>query len=200
MDPRVTELHCIMPMANVRSVEAHGLLSYARAAAMDHASVAMQPVQDRRDQKVVPGGLKLHQYANLYFHARNPMLYKRLGEADALCVLRISTEVLALDGAVISDQNAASDYVRFLHPSQWQFLDFDAIYAMNWKHPGDQIAEWRHKSRKCAEVLVPHRVESRFLRGAYVIDAQAEQRLRGLGFEMPISIDPVLFFRQAGEV
>ena len=189
-----------MPMTNIRSVVAHGLLSYARAAALAHASVAMQPVQDRRDQKIVPGGLKLHQYANLYFHARNPMLYKRLGEADALCVLRISTEVLALDGAVISDQNAASDYVRFLHPSQWQFLDFDAIYAMNWKHPDDQIAEWRHKSRKCAEVLVPNRVESRFLRGAYVIDAQAEQRLRGLGFEMPISVDPVLFFRQAGGV
>jgi len=200
MDPRVTELHCIMPMANIGSVVTHGLLSYERAAALAHASVAMQPVQDRRDQKVVPGGLKLHQYANLYFHARNPMLYKRLGEADALCVLRVSTEVLALDGTVISDQNAASDYVRFLHPSQWQFLDFDAIYAMNWKHPDDQIAEWRHKSRKCAEVLVPHRVESRFLRGAYVIDVQAQQRLLALGCGLPVSVAPVLFFRQAGGV
>ena len=80
MDPRVTELHCIMPMANVASVLIHGLLSYERAAKLPHHSVALQPAQDLRDKKHVPGGLKLHQYANLYFHARNPMLHKRLPE------------------------------------------------------------------------------------------------------------------------
>ncbi|UIJ46246.1 DUF4433 domain-containing protein [Sphingomonas cannabina] len=117
MDPRVAELHCIMPIANLPSVLAHGILSYERAAQLQHASVAMQPVQDRRDQRRVPQGLRLHQYANLYFHARNPMLYKRLGEAGSLCVLRVSLDVLAMPGAVITDSNAASDYARFLHPS-----------------------------------------------------------------------------------
>ena len=96
MDPRVTELHCIMPTANIASVMAHGILSYERAAKLQHRSVAMQPVQDRRDHKQVPGGLKLHQYANLYFHARNPMLFKRLNDAAELCVLRVSTQVLAI--------------------------------------------------------------------------------------------------------
>jgi hypothetical protein len=127
MDPRVTELHCIMPMANIASVMRHGILSYERAAKLAHHSVALQPVQDKRDQKHVPGGMKLHQYANLYFHARNPMLFKRLSEVDSLCVLRVSKEVLGIKGAVISDQNAASDYVRFLDPSQWKFLAFDDI-------------------------------------------------------------------------
>src|SRR6266702_230791 len=98
-----------MPIANIGSVILHGILSYERAAKLEHHSVAMQPVQDRRDQKQVPGGLRLHQYANLYFHARNPMMFKRLAEAPDLCVLRVSTEVLQLEGAVISDQNAASD-------------------------------------------------------------------------------------------
>lgn len=200
MDPRVTELHCIMPIANTISVLAHGILSYERAAALPHASVALQPVQDRRDQKVVPGGLRLHQYANLYFHARNPMLFKRLGEAAGLCVLRVSTDVLAVDGAVISDQNAASDWARFLHPSQWAQLPFDDIFALDWRHPDDQVAYWRHKARKCAEVLVPQMVESRHLRGAYVIDLQARQRLLGRGFSLPVSINPVLFFQQAGGV
>ncbi|EQD40247.1 hypothetical protein B1B_14996, partial [mine drainage metagenome] len=74
MDSRVTELHSIMPISNIGSVMTHGVLSYERAARLAHHSVALQPVQDRRDQKQVPGGLKLHQYANLYFHARNPML------------------------------------------------------------------------------------------------------------------------------
>jgi ssDNA thymidine ADP-ribosyltransferase, DarT len=195
MDARVTELHCIMPIDNVPSVVAHGILSYERAARLTHRSVAMQPVQDRRDQKQVPGGLKLHQYANLYFHARNPMLYKRLNEANQLCVLRVSTEVLAINGSVICDRNAASDYVRFLHPAQWNLLPFDDIYAMDWRHPGDQVAYWRHKTIKCAEVLVPHRIEPEFLRGAYVIDSAAATRLAAQKPGLPATVNPVLFFR-----
>lgn len=74
MDARVTEFHCIMPIGNVPSVLEHGILSYELAAKLAHHSVAMPEVQDLRDKKQVPGGLKLHQYANLYFHARNPML------------------------------------------------------------------------------------------------------------------------------
>lgn len=46
----------------------------------------MAEAQERRDRKQVPGGLRLHQYANLYFHARNPMLYARLTQASTLCV------------------------------------------------------------------------------------------------------------------
>ena len=184
-----------MPMANVASVLIHGFLSYERAAKLPHHSVALQPVQDLRDKKHVPGGLKLHQYANLYFHARNPMLHKRLPELNALCVLRVSTQVLALPGAVITDQNAASDYVRFYAPGQWQLLDWDDIFAMDWRHPGDQIAYWRHKSRKCAEALIPHKVEPRFLTGAYVVDVAAGARLAAFGCTLPIAADPVLFFR-----
>ena len=195
MDPRVIELHCIMPMDNIPSVLEHGILSYERAAKLKHHSVAMQPVQDRRDQKQVPGGMKLHQYANLYFHARNPMLFKRKDEAPNLCVLSVSTSVLALPGTVISDQNAASDYVRFLDPSQWELLDFDDIYAMDWRHPNDQISYWRHKARKCAEVLVKERVDPRFLIGAYVLDDRAAARLGGLGFTLAVKVSPEIFFR-----
>lgn len=195
MDPRITELHCIMPMGNIGSVMAHGILSYERAAKLTHHSVAMQPVQDRRDQKHVPGGLKLHQYANLYFHARNPMLFKRLGEASELCVLRVSIEVFEQQGTVLTDCNAASDYVRFLAPSQWGVLNFDDIYAMDWRHPGNPARYYQHRSRKCAEVLVPHQVEPKFVVGAYVVDAAAAGRLAALGFGLPIVVDPVLFFR-----
>lgn len=163
MDPRVTELHSIMPIANLPSVLAHGILSYERATRLRHASVAMQPVQDRRDQKRVPQGLRLHQYANLYFHARNPMLYKRLAEAESLCVLRVSLDVLPICDVVITDSNAASDYVRFLHRSQWALIDFDDVFAPDWRHPNDPTRYFQHKSRKCAEVLVPHRVPAELL-------------------------------------
>lgn len=110
-------------------------------------------------------------------------------------MLRVSTKVLNLEGAVISDQNAASDYVRFLHPRQWQLLDYDAIYAMDWRHPGNPAAYYRHSSQKCAEVLIPHRVEPRFLVGAYVCDELSKKRLENLELALPVALNPVLSFR-----
>lgn len=195
MDPRVTEFHCIMPIENLGSVMQHGILSYERVAKLPHRSVALQPVQDRRDQTQVPGGMKLHQYANLYFHARNPMMYKRQAEVPGLCVLRVSTDVLRIDGAAITDQNAASNYVRFLAPQQWSVLDFDDIFAMDWNHPDDQVRHWRHKSRKCAEMLVPHAVEPRFVTGAYVADPAAALKVSAVAPKLPVVVNPVLFFR-----
>jgi hypothetical protein len=184
-----------MPIENIPSVLEFGILANERAKVLKHRSVAMQEVQDRRDKKKVPGGLRLHQYANLYFHARNPMLYKRKGEAADLCVLRISTDLRHEQGVVFTDCNAASDYVRFLHPSQARLLPFDAIFALDWRHADDEIAQIRHRSQKCAEILVPHRVDARFFIGAYVVDAVGLERLRTVGFKLPITIDAEMFFR-----
>lgn len=129
MDPRVTELQCIMPVKNIPSVLKHGILSNERAAKLPHDSVAMTEAQKRRDPKQVPGGLRLHQYANLYFHARNPMMYSRQEKAPDLCVLCVALEVLQLKGVVVADRNAAGNWVRFLHPSQWSLLDFESDFC-----------------------------------------------------------------------
>ena len=197
MNARITEFQCIMPLENIPSVLKLGILSNERSAKIEHHSVAMEDVQEKRELKHVPGGLKLHQYANLYFHARNPMLYKRKGEINNLCVLRISTEILQLPGVVFADCNASSPYVRFLAPSQWALLDYEAIYAMDWnrQHANDPYAYRIHKARKCAEVLVPHVVETKFFIGAYVVDEAAKSKLQALGFDLAVTIDSEMFFR-----
>jgi hypothetical protein len=197
MNPQVTEFQSIMPLENIPSVLRLGILSHDRVAKLEHRSVAMAEVQEKRDQKHVPGGLKLHQYANLYFHARNPMLYKRKDEAGSLCVLRVSIEVYELPGVVFADCNASSPYVRFYAPSQSHLLDFEAIYALDWnrQHGNDEHARRVHKAKKCAEVLVPNFVEARHILGAYVVDHAVHSRLRELGFDRPITIDSGMFFR-----
>jgi hypothetical protein len=191
---KIEEFQSIMPIRNVPSVLEHGILSHERMAKLPHASVAMQEVQERRDQVRIPGGLMLHQYANLYFHARNPMMFKRKEEAGILTVLRISTEAWHIPGAVIADQNAATDWVRFLSIEQAVLLDLEAIYARDWRHPNDPIAYRRHRAKKCAEFLVPHCLPAHFITGAYVVNEQAELELAGLGFTLPIEIDADLFF------
>ena len=164
------------------------------AARLRHFDISMQAIQERRDKVQVPRGLKLHQYANLYFHARNPMLFKRKSEVERLCVLQVSIAVFNLPGTVITDQNASSDYVRFLPPSAINGLELEKIYAEDWRHPNDPIAYYRHKSQKCAEVLVPHVIPPEFITGAYVVDESAKSALFGTGFPHTITIHPFLFW------
>lgn len=194
MSDRVKRLHCIMPIANVASVMRHGILSHERAAKLPHRSVAMIEIQDRRDKVQVPGGHRLHQYANLYFHARNPMMYKRKDQAATCCVLRVKRDVLRLDGVVLTDQNASSDYVRFLSPAQIGQIDFDLVYADDWRHPGDPIAYYRHKAAKCAEVLVPYCVPPDLIDAAYVCADTVAATLKASGFARTVVVDPHLFF------
>jgi hypothetical protein len=59
---------------------------------------------------------------------------------------------------VIADQNAVSKYVRFYGSAKLYSLDLGYIFALNWKHPEDQIEEWKHSSAKCAEALVPNQI------------------------------------------
>lgn len=194
MPQRVTELHCIMPINNVASVVQNGLLSYERAKKLSHSSIAMAEVQEQRDRKTVPRGLKLHQYANLYFCARNPMMYKRKVEVDSICILRFDRKVMSLPNVVLTDQNAASDYVCFYsYPEGLGKINFDLVFATSWSDT-NQIEYWRKKSRKCAEVLVPYTVSPEYIRGAYCGTQRAVNSLKGSGFPHPVTINGDLFF------
>lgn len=188
------EFQNITPICNIPSILANGILSYVKAEKLPHKSVALQGVQDQRDAKTVTGGLPLHQYANVYFHARNPMMSRRRNEAQQLCVLRVSTQILQIPGAVITDQNAASKYVRFSAPDRLRHMNLDYVFARSWKYPDNQIEEWRHSSAKCAEALIPHQIPPTFLLGAYVVSESAKASLISLGFQLPIQIDADLFF------
>ena len=68
-----------------------GILSYRQAAKQcpKHASVADVVVQGRRDE--------VHRYANLYFHARNPMMYRLKDRAHQLCVLAVDITIALLE-------------------------------------------------------------------------------------------------------
>ena len=143
---KLVEFQNITPLVNITLILEHGILSHAQASKLPHHSVALQEVQDKRDQKQIPGGLALHEYANVYFHARNPMMSRRRNEAHSLYVLRVSTEILNISGAVITDQNAVSKYVKFSAPDRLKFMNLDYVFAVDWKHPDDQIEEWRHRT------------------------------------------------------
>lgn len=192
------ELHYICPITNLASILENGILSHRRATRLPHRSIAKQDVQDKRARVQIPRGLALHEYANLYICGRNPTLLRMIsnaGDAKDLCVLRVNTNVLDLAGTVITDQNAASEYRLFrLSPNGLAIVDEEMVFAEYWTHPDDQIQGWRHRSIKCAEVLVPNRIRSTAIMGAYVASEAVRDALAGTFPELPLQVDEHLFF------
>ena len=193
----IKELHNIMPIVNIPSVMEHGILSHnlRKRLRISNHSVAMNVVQNRREKKIVKGGRPLHDYANLYFDAHNPMLSKVIEYNDEICVLRFSPEVLDLPEVVITDRNAAADIVAFYpYTNGLEKLDFGLIYARFWLHPDNPMLQEDHKSVKCAEILVLDCVEAKYIIGAYVYNEQAEKALKDVGFYGKIRTNSELFF------
>ena len=79
------ELQYITPIANVTSIIQHGIVCFDRAQALGAVSVANEEVQVIRATRKVQGGLSLHSYVCLYFHARNPMLSEIRSRCEELC-------------------------------------------------------------------------------------------------------------------
>lgn len=193
----LTELQYITPIKNVPSIRHLGILSHREAERIAHDSVAKQEIQDRRAQVVVPGGRPLHEYANLYICARNPMMYLRRDRHAELCVLRISPDVLDLPCVVVTDANASAQelYVRFAPgPEGLVNVDRALTFAEYWTDP-DPIRQYRMKSMKCAEVLVPDRVAPEFIHGAYVSCEESLARFNALGVSIAPVVNGYLFFR-----
>ena len=192
----VKELYYITLIANVSSIIEKGILSYKLSEKLPHESLAMEVIQDRRKNKRIPGTKRfLHEYANLYFDAHNPMLSKRRNQNDQICILCVNASVLDLPGVIISDQNAASSYVRFFPVAAGlAALDKDKVFATFWLHPENQIEEWAHSSVKCAEVLIPDRVETKYVIGAYVANQIALKAFEELKIQLTVCIKNDIFF------
>ncbi len=191
----VTELYYITQITNVPSILKQGILSNRLSSKLPHDSIAMPEMQDKRENKRIPGAGMLHDYANLYFDAHNPMLSKRRDRNSEICILRISATVLELPGVIVSDRNAASSYVRFYPVNEGlTAINRERLFARYWTHPGNQYEEWSHKSYKCAEVLVPSKIAPEYILGALVANQAALESLRTLESKLPVEIKNGIFF------
>ena len=123
------------------------------------------------------------------------MLYVLQSRHADLCILRVTTEALDLPGGIIADSNASSDYARFAPaPRGLSIVDKEMTFAEYWTHP-DPYEGMRRKSAKCAEVLVPDRIDPGLIVGAYVSCPEAKVALEATGVDIPVTVNPYLFFR-----
>lgn len=194
----VDELYYIVPLDNIASIITTGILSNARASRIAHSSVAMTAIQERRDNVRVPGGRPLHEYANLYFCARNPMMFKivRTSGSDGIAVLAVDASILEAPGVVIADGNASSGYTRFAaSPSGLVLIDHVRVHAERWDRYELPPDYWEHKRVKCAEVLVPDRVPPELIIRAIVPSAPLKARVTPIVAGRPVAVATTVFFR-----
>jgi hypothetical protein len=193
------ELGYIVLFATVPSILQHGILSHNRAAKLEHEDIALADVQDKRAKVIVPtpnGGRRLHDFANVYINARNPMLLKKSDIHHRTAVLRVSSNVLDIPGAVVTDMNAGSNYVHFsAAPNGLSIVDYDRTSAEWWSKHSDQRDIWRHSAQMCAEILVPNVIPAAHITGAFVVNEGAAQKLRALVPGLTVNVNARLFFK-----
>lgn len=188
----VTYLSYITDAKNVPSILEHGILCHNLVQEIHHVSVADAEVQALRAAKSLPNGEALHDYANLYFWARNAMMY-RLRELADICALRVDPAVLDIQGVHYSSRNAAVRGAEF-HPFRGNFdhLDKATVYSGSWMTDDGRDEDKMEIMQ--AEVLVPGRVDRDYLDAVYVRSDEDRTRLGGYFGGLDCRVHGGLFF------
>lgn len=172
----VDELHYIAHIDNLDSILEHGILCRYRAEQLPGGlmkSIANPDILARRAKRSIPGRSPLDRYANLFFNARNAMLYsmpiKQGIPFQDITVLRVEPSVLCLPGVVITYINAAAKEIPSWHTVKegLSLIDKEELFAKYWTH-NNPIKEQCHRQRMMAEVLVPDKVPPKYIAGAYL--------------------------------
>jgi hypothetical protein len=191
----INELHFITHIGNVPSIIQEGIVSRNKAIRdrINNHDISMGSVQDWRSGKKIPGTRnELHDYANLYFDAHNPMLSARRSRNNEICVLRVDNNILDLEGVIVTDKNAARECWFKPVDAGLPLLDAREVFAKYWTSD-DLIEEYRLKGIKCAEVLVLDCVDPEYISGAYVANTIALSSFKQVA-SIPVRIKSGLFF------
>lgn len=193
-------LYNINDLSNLKSIFKHGILSkntLKKRNIVQYADLSNKDVQKRRDNKIIPNHGFLHDYANLYIDARNPMMFFEISNKNIneLCVICVDKRVLDLKGTIISDQNAASQLAYFSEPEKaLEYVNFKMIFAKDWNDTdyGNYI---KKKAIKCAEVLVPNEIPVEYLLKIKVANEQAQKNVEAFNINVLIEVDKEIFFQ-----
>ena len=194
---RIKGLYYITHIDNVASILQRGILSHQR---IDEEGIPYTHVYDKgivanRRSILTPDGRSLWSFANLYFQARNPMLYRVLHEKPPgdIAVLEVQPDILN-HSDFISNGNAAHSVSDILPASEGR----KAIPQIR----RDTEKEWwkeedGSKRKIMAECLVPDRVPPDFVRAVYVASYEAANKVKTMvgPSDLHVIPEPRMFFQ-----
>lgn len=185
-------LYYIIHKDNIASVLAHSALLCRSLALADGIpnDISNPEVNQRRSRKIDSiQRRRLHDYVNLYFRARNPMLFVRRQLRSDLVVLCVDGRLLWKEHVLFTDGNAASDATKFFYNlADLKELDWDCLEADHWTDFDDG------KRKRCAEVLVPGIVPLSRIERAVVSNEPLSDDLMRLHWPTRVDVLPSGFF------
>jgi len=198
MGKYIKELYYITHIENVPSILKRGILCHQ---IIEEKNIEFTPIYNkeivsRRAQRLVPGGKTLWAFANLYFQARNPMLYKVIHDKplDEIVVLGVRRDVIRTKGAFVTDGNAASSPTIILPVSQAKNL---------WEEIGNhtEIDWWNEadgsKRKIMAECLVPEKIPPECIQTIYTPNLSVRKKVKKLieefNFDNVVPYGPIFF-------
>ncbi|MBI2724066.1 MAG: DUF4433 domain-containing protein [Chloroflexi bacterium] len=189
-------LYYITHIDNLQSMLEKGILSHAE---MESKQLAFTPIYDEqivtnRKARLTPDGRSLWDYANVYFQARNAMLFRVAREkgVDEICIIGVRKDILNRHDVFIANGNAASyqseiiahnDGVRSV-PQIMRNVDKE------WWSDSDGS-----KREMMAECLVPTVIPPDFITAVYVGSEAAQRRAQAVAGSIPVTREPHLFFK-----
>ncbi len=149
-------LYYICHVSNIESILENGIFARAQIKKKEikHEDIHDDGVLMLRD-KEVPSGKNLREYVNLYFQARNAMLYRLVQNfgRENLAILSIKSSVIESEGSYFTDRNAATHAAEFYSDiKKLNRIDKKILKNEYWTDSADT------KQKMMAEVLVEDKV------------------------------------------
>jgi O-acetyl-ADP-ribose deacetylase (regulator of RNase III) len=192
MPKYIKELYYITHINNLPSILRDGIFSHRL---IEQKGISYTPIYDkqiveRRSGKSVTSNKTLWDYANLYYQARNPMLYRVVHEKplSEVAVIGIRRDVMNQTGVYLTDGNAASSTTSFVLKEKGQSL-FKGIaentQGIEWWSEADGS-----KRRIMAECLVPDTIQPEYIQTIYVANLDVQRQVKQLVGGCSVDIVP----------
>ena len=195
------QLYYIAHKDNLKSILKNGILSHSCADSWKDWILKKTVIYDKgiveRRKSILFKDRSLWDYANVYFQARNPMLYRVIKTfgLENIIVLEINSDIINNFGAGIADGNAAVSMTRFFENVNEGLKTLDrALFEK-----GHWVSIEDGKRKIMAEVLIPDQILPQNITGIYTHSQQTSEKIkqslsRILG-NISVMCDPWMFFR-----
>jgi O-acetyl-ADP-ribose deacetylase (regulator of RNase III) len=195
----IRELYYITHIKNIPSILGKGILCHNRIdeLGVKYERIYNEDIVSRRKWITVPDGRSLWSFANLYFQARNPMLYNVIcnKSPSEIAVIGVDKNILDRADIFIATGNAAHSQSEILPASQKAKI----IPTIMKEIDKDYWTEADGSKRKImAECLVPELVPAEYVRSIYFGDYKTKftvQKSFGSPSHISFMYVPQMFFQ-----
>ncbi len=191
-------LYYITHVDNITSMLTRGIYSHERIEAekIPFTRIYDEGIVSNRHSITVPDGRNLWHFANVYFQARNPMLYRVIHERkeDDIAVVALRPELLERPDVYITTGNAAHSSSDILYPDEAKKhlsqIVKDSVELEWWN------AEDGSKRKIMAECLVPDVIPPAMIQTIYVAKSKTRQKVNEMAGRtgIPVILEPAMFF------